>query len=243
MNKDKLAKKSTNKAESLPQPPGDSCGSPVSTSTKANGEKNAVAASNAPTVEASFAAGTVARFSRKIAGQMNPSADDLGHLRKMIVATPESWNLVNGHTDFIRETIIKKFYLTPEMRAVLLAEMDIFKKKMDYDNSSALEQMHIDHILTAHLQLRHAEQDYNNKFMLGDSYDLEAGRFWQHFLESAQLRFQRASESLARIQRLARTTPALQINIAQAGSKQVNVQGDAVAGGENSKMESDSQNR
>ena len=36
---------------------------------------------------------------------------------------------------------------------------------------------------------------------------------------------------LARIRRLARITPGLQINIAREGGKQVNVQGDAPASG------------
>ena len=106
------------------------------------------------------------------------------------------------------------------------ADMDILKKKMDYDSSSALEQMHIDHVLTAQLRLRNAEQNFNSKILGGEGFSFEGGRFWQDFLESAQLRFQRASESLAKIRRLARMTPALQINIAQAGSKQVNVQGE-----------------
>jgi hypothetical protein len=50
--------------------------------------------------------------------------------------------------------------------------------------------------VTAQLRLRHAEQNYNNKFLSGDSFGLEAGRFWQDFLESAQTRFLRACESL-----------------------------------------------
>ena len=43
---------------------------------------------------------------------------------------------------------------------------------------------------------------------------------------STQVRFLRAIETLARVRRLARNTPALQINIAREGGQQVNVQGD-----------------
>ena len=42
-------------------------------------------------------------------------------------------------------------------------------------------------------------------------------------LSAAQRRFLRACESLARVRKLARTTPALQLNIAARGGQQVNV--------------------
>lgn len=58
--------------------------------------------------------------------------------------------------------------------------------------------------------------------------------FFENMLTSAQARLLRAIETLARIRRLARTTPALQINIAHDGGKQVNFQSDANASGEKS---------
>jgi hypothetical protein len=161
----------------------------------------------------------------KLHKQKNPSVADMVRLQKLIVSTPDVWWLASlamppGWSSLIEKTS------SGVINALMRADMDILKKQMDYDSSSALEQMHIDHLLTAQLHLRRAEQNYNSQVLSGESFGLEVGRFWQDFLESAQLRFQRASESLAKIRRLARITPALQINIAQAGSKQVNVQGD-----------------
>jgi hypothetical protein len=52
------------------------------------------------------------------------------------------------------------------------------------------------------------------------------GEYWDNLLSSTQARFIRAIEALARVRRLARNTPALQINISREGGKQVNVQGD-----------------
>jgi hypothetical protein len=51
-----------------------------------------------------------------------------------------------------------------------------------------------------------------------------------NLLTTTQHRFLRAIESLTKVRRLARNTPSLQINIAQEGGQQVNVQGE-VSGG------------
>jgi len=148
----------------------------------------------------------------------------------MFVATPESWHLVNGHTDSIRQTIVEKLYSHPVMRAAVLAEMDILKLEMGYDHAPVLERMHIDHVLTAWLRLRDAEIQFTH-CLSGENVSAAAAQFRQDFLESAQTRFLRASESLEKIRRLARNTPAMQINIAHDGGKQVNIQSDAPACG------------
>jgi hypothetical protein len=51
---------------------------------------------------------------------------------------------------------------------------------------------------------------------------------WGHVLSSAQSRYLKAIESLARVQRLTRNSPTLQVNIANESCKQVNVQGEAL---------------
>ena len=220
MKKSKLTARSTNKARSLPPSPANACGSLVSASTKANGAKNGVASdAQAPT------AGTVARFFLSLAEQKTPSAEDLNSLRKMIVSTPESWHRVIGQTDSIRDGIIDKLYSHGVMRAVVLAEMDILKQQMGYDHAPVLERMHIDHVLTSWLRLRDAEIQFTH--CCGLDGVGETVKFRQDLLESAQARFLRAGESLEKLRRLARNTPAFQINIANDGGKQVNIQNDA----------------
>ncbi len=229
MKKNKLTANSTKKAESLPPSPGNACGSLVSIGTKANGAKNAAPvqiddAGNVPAARQS-----VADHFLKLHDQKHPGADDLRRLREQIITTPESWPLFfPGATDSNRETIIKKLYGTDFMRTLALAEMDILKLEMGYDHAPVLERMHIDHVLTAWLRLRDAEIQFTH-CMSGESVSTAAAQFRQDFLESAQTRFLRASESLEKIRRLARNIPAMQINIAHDGGKQVNIQNDASA--------------
>jgi len=124
----------------------------------------------------------------------------------------------------IRQAIVEKMSHGPT-RACLLAEMDIWEKQLGDDGASPLERLLIEHILTVRLRVINAEHKYNNCVM-NQSITLQQGRYWDDLLSSTQARFLRAIETLARVRRLARNTPALQINIAREGGQQVNVQGE-----------------
>jgi hypothetical protein len=99
----------------------------------------------------------------------------------------------------------------------MLAEGDILAKQLDYDAAPPLERLLIDHILTSRLRLIHTENCYNS--VVGNqSITFRDGEYWDALLSSTQARFLRAIETLARVRRLARNTPALQIKIAQGGN-------------------------
>lgn len=187
-----------------------------------------MAAGDTSAGQAPVTVGTVAEFLLNLHDQKHPGADDLNKLRKMIIGSPDSWHLVNGVGDCNRQKIIEKLYSDGVMRACVLAEMDILKLQMGYDHAPVLERMHIDQVLTAWLRLRDAEIQFTH-CLSAENVSAATAKFRQDFLESAQTRFLRAGESLEKIRRLARNTPALQINIAHDGGKQVNIQNDASA--------------
>lgn len=108
----------------------------------------------------------------------------------------------------------------------MLAEGDKLKEELDYAAAPPLERLLIDHILTVRLRSIDAENRYNGN-VVNQSVSLNVGVYWDNLLSSTQARFLRAIETLARVRRLSRITPALQINIAREGGKQVNVQGEA----------------
>ena len=153
MNKNKLTDSLTNKPESLPQPPANASGSPVSTSTKGSGEKNELATSNAEIGQVLTPEQEAIELFEKLHKQKNPSVADMVRLQKLIVSTPDTWWLAKlamppGWSSLIEKTS------SGVVNALVRADMDILKKQMDYDTSSALEQMHIDHLLTAQLHLQ-----------------------------------------------------------------------------------------
>ena len=68
------------------------------------------------------------------------------------------------------------------------------------------------------LKLNLVELSYSGT--MKQSITLTLGMYWEKRLSAAQKRFTRACETLARVRKLSRNTPALQFNIATAeGSK------------------------
>ena len=59
--------------------------------------------------------------------------------------------------------------------------------------------------------------------LMAQSITLTLGMYWENCLSAAQRRFTQACETLARVRKLSRNTPALQFNIATSGGQQVNV--------------------
>jgi hypothetical protein len=180
--------------------------------------------SDANIVQVFSPAKEVAQLYQKLAKQKNPSGEDVDRLRKLLVSTPAAWPLATHTMPSIRQAIIEKMSHGPT-RAEMLAEVDILAKQLDYDAAPPLERLLIDHILTVRLRLIHAEHNYT-QCVMNQSITLREGEYLDNLLSSTQARFLRAIETLARVRRLTRNTPALQINIAREGGQQVNVQGD-----------------
>lgn len=109
-------------------------------------------------------------------------------------------------------------------KAHMLTEEDAIKQELGYKMATPLERLLIDQILTARIHVFHAENIFSEK--ITESITFAAGTYWQNFLASAQRRYLRAIETLARVRRLARNGPLFQVNIANAGGKQINTQGE-----------------
>ena len=167
----------------------------------------------------------IAELRKRMNKAKTPDPKDVELLRQLAGATPGYLSFADSITQSIRYQLIEKISHGVS-RAYMLAEVDVLKKQLDYDAAPPLDRLLIDHILTVRLRLIHAENAYNTR-VVNQPITLTEGEYWDNLLSSAQARFIRAIEALARVRRLARNTPALQINIASKGGKQVNVQGDA----------------
>jgi valyl-tRNA synthetase len=189
-----------------------------------NGGKNAMEKSDSQSVQVLNPVKEVCQLYQELAKQKNPSNEDVDRLRRLLVSIPAVWPLAIHMMPLIQQTLIEKMSNCVS-RACMLAEMDILEKQLDYDAAPPLERLLIEHILTVRLRLIHAETCYNNA-VVNQSITFKTGEYWDSLLSSTQARFLRAIETLARVRRLARNTPALQINIAREGGQQVNVQGD-----------------
>jgi hypothetical protein len=165
----------------------------------------------------------IREISKRIGDSKEASPKDVERLRKLVAATPGALGEEFSGSESIRTQLVEKISYGAS-RAVILAEGDKLKKDLGYATAPPLEQLLIDHILLVRLRLAHVENAYNRQ-IVSQSVSLQVGAYWDNLLTSNQARFLRAIETLARVRRLSRNTPALQINIAREGGKQVNVQG------------------
>ena len=88
-------------------------------------------------------------------------------------------------------------------------------------DSGNAEQLLIQQAALCWLKLNLVELSYSGT--MKQSITLTLGIYWEKRLSAAQRRFTRACETLARVRKLSRNTPALQFNIATSGGQQVNV--------------------
>ncbi len=167
------------------------------------------------------------RIEARMRKSKEPDMKDVEILRRLSVKNPEFLSAY-CETISVRRVLLDKVVKDGFNRAFMLAEMDVLKERFEYRNASPLERLLIDHILTARLRVIDAEALYT-KIVAHENVSLEIAEYWDRLLSSTQVRLLQAIESLARVRRLARNTPALQINIAREGGKQINVQGDAGA--------------
>jgi len=71
--------------------------------------------------------------------------------------------------------------------------------------------------------LRWQQIEYKYTWQNRQGLSLNQAAYWDKSLSAAHARYLKALESLAKIRKLARHDPALQVNIATQGGQQVNV--------------------
>ena len=128
---------------------------------------------------------------------------------------PEDWRAASGTMLALMKEVSGGGSL-----ACLLADMDMMRAEFGYSDAPALEQVLIDAILLARLRLLAVEHGY-----IKAGFHPGSGEYLETLLTGAQNRLFRAAESLARVRRLARNTPAIQVNLAAQGGQQVNTVG------------------
>jgi hypothetical protein len=156
----------------------------------------------------------------------NPKEDDIQSLRILLDNHPQLWRCGGDLAVKNQIELVNLPGVTAASRELVVAGLVEMRKLFSYNDSPILEQMVIEQILLSWLRLNLWEGKYTNESRQGMS--LEKATFWEKRLSTAQRRYLRACESLARIRRLARNIPSLQLNIAAKDGQQVNFAGDFV---------------
>jgi hypothetical protein len=153
-----------------------------------------------------------------------PDKKDLQELQTWLDQSPELWSYVFNMTDIIRQQIFDGLIGQPAAQKGIKANVIAMKAGMDYDQSPMIEKLLIDNVLTAWMRYQWAEMKYT--LFVSSSHSMSEGEYMLQIASVAHRRYLHAVETLARVRRITRAT--LQVNIAEAGSQQVNIAGDLV---------------
>ena len=153
----------------------------------------------------------------------HPNPKDLRALSDMLSGNRklELWRdvLSAGHLAEIR--VIENAHATAGLKECWKHRLQVLKRDLGYDEAPLLEKLLIQQAALCWLKLNLVELSYSGT--MAQSITLTLGMYWEKRLSAAQKRFTRACETLARVRKLSRNTPALQFNIATSGGQQVNV--------------------
>ncbi len=152
----------------------------------------------------------------------NPRPQDLKALSCLLSDNKrlELWRDVTSAGYLAELTVIENARATAALKECWKHRLQSLKKELGSDGAPMLEQLLIQQAALCWLRLNLIELAYSS--VMKQSITLTLGTYWEKRL-TAQRRFTRACETLTRVRKLSRKTPALQVNIAAEGGQQVNV--------------------
>lgn len=158
----------------------------------------------------------------------NPDHRQVAQLRGWFEEYPGLWAAFGDLNAFVQLKIIDRVAGGKSGSLAIERGVTVMRQDLGYAFAPPLEQLLIDHTLVCWLRLQDTEWRYTQQ--ISGSMSLQLANYWERRLSAAQRRYLRACETLARVRKITRQTPALQVNIATHGGQQVNVLGDVQGG-------------
>jgi len=158
-----------------------------------------------------------------------PDPATVQELQDYLDTTPGLWQALGDLARLTRDSALGRLTSHAPLSARLSLEKgaEVIRDAMGYGQAPQLERLLIDHALLCWYRLQIAEFQYS---AAGDDPLTLARAAWQEkHLDAVQRRYLRACETLSRVRKLARQSPALQVNVALEGGRQLNVAGSVAA--------------
>jgi hypothetical protein len=159
----------------------------------------------------------------------SPRKEDVAELCRMLEAYPSLWRIGGDMARQARLQLIEAKSSTPLVEESMRYGVEAICHNLGYDNAPEIERLLIEQVALCWLRLNVLEVEYTT-IRNQRTLTIDQAHFLERRLNYAQRRYMRACETLARVRKIVRRTPALQINIAAAGGQQVNVAGDLERG-------------
>lgn len=156
----------------------------------------------------------------------NPTPDDVAEAQKLLDDLPEVWVYFGDVNLHVQSRLVERIHGTKLGELALRKGIEVVREGLGYKHACQMEQLLIDHLVTCWLRWQEVEWRYSCAVCSGSAISPPKASYWERRLSAAQRRFLRSVETLARVRKLVRRTPALQINVATRGGQQVNVAGE-----------------
>ena len=146
----------------------------------------------------------------------SPTAENHARYRQLLQARPDlSRAMVLG--PIIRSGIVESLSQGPLVKETLTTHVEELERELNYQGTQGLERLLVDTVLTSWMVL---QQVQFKVYSIGkEGCTLAQSTYWDRRLNSAQWRFLKATEMLARMRKLLGPS-SIQVNIAE---KQINV--------------------
>jgi len=151
-----------------------------------------------------------------------PDPQAVAQLGTYLDTMPDLCRALGDTTLHLQNRLIDRLIPVKSAQMAIRKRATAVRNGLGYEGATQLEQLLIDHAVLCWLRLQDVEWSYS--LAMERSLPLSQADFWDRHLSSAQRRYLRACETLARVRRL--LNPTLQVNIAAQGGQQVNVSGD-----------------
>jgi hypothetical protein len=147
------------------------------------------------------------------------AAADRTAIQQAFADHPGLWRVVGDMAFQAQHQMIAKYATQPVVREAVNAGIAALSRELGREQAPMLEKLLIDQVITCWINQYDVQHRYT--LQMAGTLTLAQGEYWEKRLSSAQRRYLRACETLARVRKLAQATP-LQVNI---GAQQVNVVG------------------
>jgi hypothetical protein len=153
----------------------------------------------------------------------NPRPEDVAALAELLNGNKnlELWRDVLSAAQYAERAVIENSSSVAGVKECWKHRLSSLRQELGFNEASALERLLIQHAALSWLKVSLVELHYSHT--MKQSISLPLAMYWEKRLTAAQKRFTRACETLARVRKLSRNTPALQFNIATSGGQQINL--------------------
>jgi len=141
-------------------------------------------------------------------------------IRRVFRDYPDIWTDARTTFTKVEHELMKAAGYSKNTNGLIIEQvLESMRTELGYQEAPLLEQLLIEHVVLAWLDFDTVQRQY--AMMNSDNHTQAVGIYRDRRMNSAQQRYLRAIEALARVRRLAQGTP-LQVNI---GGQQINVAG------------------